>query len=863
MAAGKSHKRASHGSGAKYSPLNGNSSTSSENENDDGNISTSSASSRDSEGYKDDPLKRKSSIMSGAVDGTKPRKMSGSEGEGQAPSQQLQQQQQQQQRARTKSQSQQSQPSQSQSQSHPTVKSRSIAKMHSPFSNEVEETDEENRKMIRGYSWATPYDFQIPPKPPFLLKTKWFFMYCISFFFTVIILIMVVVPALLNEFGRALSRTWFRITHCSTPYATRLFYAEEVERRARRRVAEREWVKDGKRRAWKNTTAANTGEPVDVPVDPENGIIPPPEVAGTARAKNQRRLAEGEVGSFNGAAATDIEAERANEVTIQVETEHGDGNVTTLGFTPTAGGPDPLNNDIPYYARRVGLDAEEYTVLTKDGYILELFHVYNPREYTPRRQSDRQMNPVYPFRYGKDKYRKRKYPILMMSGLLQHVGSYCTNDDASLAFYFAKIGYDVWLGGNRCGFNPRHIHLSRHDPKFWNWNVRHMGIFDLPALLSRVRYETGFDKVALVAHSQGSTQTLYALSHPKLAPGIASQISVACLLAPAAYAGQTLEALPFKFVRSLPHGVYSMFFGQQSFIPAMVHAQNILPKRFVAYMAYAVFNFLFHWTDARWERDLRARMFGFAPVFVSAEHMWWWLAKTGFAGRGCMFWDGDADPVIRLEEVGAKIEEEPSVEEVHERDIRSGVITEDDPSLPEGAKQKRNDLNPHPPVIPATLPSNAFHPPATSGHADENTPWFSTPTPPLALFIPAQDQLVDGPRLLKRLTAGKDPYTSPTPSSHPSSSTTREIEPNANICHVSILDNYEHLDPLWAIDSVDRVGTKIRDIVWHEIQKERQEEDHDPLLDRLVVPKDVGCLEGEIDIGKRRGSGRQNQSQMN
>ncbi|KAI5304491.1 hypothetical protein KEM56_006444 [Ascosphaera pollenicola] len=828
MATPRGFKRVKSTNSVRYSPLN-----MSGDDGEDGNASPSTFHAGGSETKGDGALRKKVSDANlGTILDT--NSYSSPEGVSQTP-------------GRTKA-----QPQQEQQQGAKT------AHPGSPFSTEVEERDEYNRRYIKGYSWATPYDFQIPPKPSRRKIMEWILMYCMSFFFTVIFLTLVVVPALLNEFGRAFQRMWYRITHCSTPYATRLFYAEETERRARRRVAEKEWVKNGKRRKWTETMTAERSAPVDVPVDPEYGILSPPEVAGSAREADRQRQMSGEAGSVNSAAATDIETARANEVTIQVE-DDDDGAVTTVRYTPSVGGPDPLNHDVSYYARRVGLDAEEYTVLTKDGYILELFHIYNPREYTPRRPSERQMNPVYPFRYGNDKHKKRRYPFLMMSGLLQHVGSYCTNDDASLAFYFTKIGFDVWLGGNRCGFNPRHIHLSRHDPKFWNWNVRHMGIFDLPAHLSRVRYETGFEKVALVAHSQGTTQTMYALSHPKLAPGIASQISVACLLAPAAYAGPTLDSVPFRFVRSLPHSVYSVIFGKQSFIPAMVHAQHILPKRFVTYMAYAVFNYLFNWTDARWERHLRARMFGFAPVFVSAEHMWWWLSKTGFAGRGCMFWEGDADPVIRLEEVGAKLEPEPSMEEVRERDIRTGVITEDNPAVGEGTKKRQNEYDPNSPGIPASLPSNPFHPPVVAPHIDENTPWFSTPTPPLALFIPACDELVDGPRLLKRLTAGKHPYTSPTPSTHPSSSTC-EIEPNANICHVSILDDYEHLDPLWAIDSVDRVGTKIRDIVWNEIVKEREKEEHDPLLDRLVVPKQVGWPEEEI--GKRRASATR-QSQMN
>ena len=51
-------------------------------------------------------------------------------------------------------------------------------------------------------------------------------------------------------------------------------------------------------------------------------------------------------------------------------------------YEPLEGGPDPLVCDVAYYARRVGLDVEEFNVQTEDGFILTLWHVYNPSEYT-------------------------------------------------------------------------------------------------------------------------------------------------------------------------------------------------------------------------------------------------------------------------------------------------------------------------------------------------------------------------------------------------------------------------------------------------------------------------------------------------
>lgn len=41
---------------------------------------------------------------------------------------------------------------------------------------------------------------------------------------------------------------------------------------------------------------------------------------------------------------------------------------------------DELVTDIGYYARRVGLDAEKYTVRTEDGFLLELHHIFDPND---------------------------------------------------------------------------------------------------------------------------------------------------------------------------------------------------------------------------------------------------------------------------------------------------------------------------------------------------------------------------------------------------------------------------------------------------------------------------------------------------
>ncbi len=120
-------------------------------------------------------------------------------------------------------------------------------------------------------------------------------------------------------------------------------------------------------------------------------------------------------------------------------------------FEPTEGGKDSLIRDVGYYARRVGLDVEEFKVQTEDGFIIVLWHVFNPKDYRrlPIERRGYKSPDVFPTHdavgdaaYGASRtqyaHGRRKYPVLMVHGLLQSAGAYCTNDDDSLAFFLCK-----------------------------------------------------------------------------------------------------------------------------------------------------------------------------------------------------------------------------------------------------------------------------------------------------------------------------------------------------------------------------------------------------------------------------------------
>lgn len=219
--------------------------------------------------------------------------------------------------------------------------------------------------------------------PPSLLRTLQCYIFRItSFFLSLGFLAVIVLGSGFTSIPLMCQNIWMRLQF-KDPKSRRIFYQEEEKRRKERREAEKAWTRDRKHRKC-NTEKQSDRE----------------EFAGRSE-----------------------------------------------DYNPTEGGKDPLICDVGYYARRVGLDIEEFKVQTEDGFIIDLWHVYNPEEYTPASKEDRQFRKPDVFYEDTDEdngtpmsrsKRGKKYPILMMHGLLQSAGAYCCNDDDSLAFFLAK-----------------------------------------------------------------------------------------------------------------------------------------------------------------------------------------------------------------------------------------------------------------------------------------------------------------------------------------------------------------------------------------------------------------------------------------
>ncbi|KAH6634301.1 Alpha/Beta hydrolase protein [Chaetomium sp. MPI-SDFR-AT-0129] len=597
--------------------------------------------------------------------------------------------------------------------------------------------------------------------PPSLLRNIQCRVFQISsFFLSLAFLGVIVLGALFTSIVPWIRRIWKRVTF-RDPDAGRPFYEEEIKEKKRRKQEEKEWMR--------------------------------------------RSSPPGSRASEEGTGATDDRS-----------------------FPPTEGGRDPVICDPAYYARRVGLDIETFHVQTEDGFIIELWHVFDPTEYHPLSPEERAHDgpETFPERKPESAHaagananananasasatasneqpgtRKPKFPVLLMHGLLQSSGAYCVNDDASLAFYLAKSGFDVWLGNNRCGFHPKHTLLNYSDPRMWCWNIRQMGVFDLPALTSRVLYQTGFAKLGLICHSQGTTQALVALAKEQR-PDLGEKLTVFCGLAPAAYAGPLIGKMYFKFMRVITPGMFRLMFGVHAFIPFMMTMHRVLNPRIYGWLGYKVFSFLFNWTDQRWDRSLRDRMFQFAPVYVSSESMRWWLGRECFARHKCIL--ATREEWREEEREDRELEQHRSVLAQADRDMVGADAVEQSERVAEANKRKPKG----------------------------STAWYNHQAPPFAMWVCGNDDLVDGDKLLRRFERGR--------------------EPHVQLVHAKVIPEYEHLDVIWAMDAPEQVFCEIREVLWKTCD----------VRDLCRVPK--GCEDVEpwvpLEGGTREEDGLQSSS---
>lgn len=106
--------------------------------------------------------------------------------------------------------------------------------------------------------------------------------------------------------------------------------------------------------------------------------------------------------------------------------------------------------------------------------------------------------------------------------------------DKALAYVLADAGYDVWLTNARGNTYSRgHVELDPDEKEFWQFSWHEMGVYDLPAVIDHILYETGQAQLTYLGFSMGTTVFWVMLSER---PDYADKVRVMAALGPVAYA---------------------------------------------------------------------------------------------------------------------------------------------------------------------------------------------------------------------------------------------------------------------------------------------------------------------------------------
>ena len=131
-----------------------------------------------------------------------------------------------------------------------------------------------------------------------------------------------------------------------------------------------------------------------------------------------------------------------------------------------------------------GYDWEAHKVHTEDHYILTTFHVLG--------------------KTGQERVAESKGSVLCQHGDLED-GAFWMNQFEGIPFHLLLVdeGYDVWIGNNRgTEYSWDHETLSsKDDDEYWLWTWAEMGLYDDVANITKVKEETGVDKVFYVGYS--------------------------------------------------------------------------------------------------------------------------------------------------------------------------------------------------------------------------------------------------------------------------------------------------------------------------------------------------------------------------
>ena len=154
---------------------------------------------------------------------------------------------------------------------------------------------------------------------------------------------------------------------------------------------------------------------------------------------------------------------------------------------------DDLSKAFDQIARDYGFPFEQHYITTSDNYILRLYRIKGPKN-----SADTNGRP----------------PILIQHGIFDSADFVVMHGpELSPAFFLANLGYDVWVANSRGNkYSRQHKYLNPDkDSEFWQFSFSEM-VEDYKANIQFILDNTGFKKIPVIGHSQGTSSMLAGLS---------------------------------------------------------------------------------------------------------------------------------------------------------------------------------------------------------------------------------------------------------------------------------------------------------------------------------------------------------------
>lgn len=149
--------------------------------------------------------------------------------------------------------------------------------------------------------------------------------------------------------------------------------------------------------------------------------------------------------------------------------------------------------------KRWNYPAEEYTVMTGDGYLLSVQRIPGPRWSS---------NDAFTSADAKnaDANENSKPVLFLMHGILASATNWIANlPNQSLAFMAADAGFDVWLGNARGNtYSKRHTQFDPKGRNFWKFSWDEIAKYDIPAMVNYALWKSQKKQLYYAGHSQGS-----------------------------------------------------------------------------------------------------------------------------------------------------------------------------------------------------------------------------------------------------------------------------------------------------------------------------------------------------------------------